>query len=567
MLVSLHIENIAVIRRLDVDFSRGFHALTGETGAGKSILIDSIRLLLGARSDKELVRNGEEKAVVSALFSPDTPLLAWQLRELGLAVEEGESLLLERQLTADGRSTAKIDGRSVSTALLKQVGRLLISIHGQHDTMLLLDPDTHLELLDLYGETSPLLQEYSELYKEITATKAKLQALQREEKDRVRNLELLRYQIKEIDSAKLHPGEEKELEARRDKLAKAEKLTKNAKIVYRSLYQNEKGRSAMSLLEVAKEAIEGLGDALPGSAEMAEKLENFRAELEDIAEQAYAVCDFGDEDPTVLLSETESRLDLIERLSAKYGDGSEAILRYRAQCAEHLKQLENSAALLSDCKKKLATLATQAKAKAEALSTARKSAARRLEDAVKRELTYLDLEKVDFKVGITDSIGSSGNLKLLPSGMDVVEFLLSANAGEPLKPLMKIASGGELSRIMLALKCVFAEKDRVPSLIFDEIDTGVSGKTSEKIGVKLREIGKTTQVFCVTHAARIAALADRQYLIYKEEKDGRTETSLRELDEDGRIKEIARIIGGIEITKTVMDTAKEMLVKKDDLES
>ena len=561
MLGSLHIENIAVIRRLDVEFSRGFHAFTGETGAGKSILIDSIRLLLGGRGDKELVRTGESRAFVSALFLPETPYLVSSLRELGIPAEEGEGILLERTLHADGRTGAKIDGRSVSTALLRQVGSLLIGIHGQHDTALLLDPRTHLEMLDLYGGTLSLREKYGPIYREIQTAKTRLRTLEKEETDRVRVVEMLRYQIKEIDSAKLRPGEEKELEVRKGKLLRAEKLTKNAKIIYRSLYRNERGQSAFSLAEIAREAIEALGDALPDGEEKTLRLEEMKAEFEDIAEQALAVCDFGGEDPAALLGETESRLALIEKLGRKYGGGSEAILQYREECAARLQKLENHAAELAECKKRLAALAGSAKAAAEELREARKAAADRLEKAVQAELAFLDLEKVRFHVEISDSKSASGNFKLISTGMDVVEFLIATNAGEPLRPPAKIASGGELSRIMLALKCVFAEKDRLPSLIFDEIDTGVSGKTSEKIGVKLKEIGRTTQVFCVTHAARIAALADRQYLIYKEDKDGRTETSLRELDFEGRVGEIARIIGGIEITKNVMDTAREMLSK------
>lgn len=285
MLGSLHIENIAVIRRLDVEFSRGFHAFTGETGAGKSILIDSIRLLLGGRGDKELVRTGEDRAFVSALFLPETPDLVSSLRELGIPAEEGEGILLERTLHADGRTGAKIDGRSVSTALLRQVGSLLIGIHGQHDTALLLDPRTHQEMLDLYGGTLSLREKYSPIYREIQTAKTRLRTLEKEETDRVRMMEMLRYQIKEIDSAKLRPGEEKELEVRKGKLLRAEKLTKNAKIIYRSLYRNERGQSAFSLAEIAKEAIEALGDALPDGEEKIGRLEGMKAELEDIAEQ------------------------------------------------------------------------------------------------------------------------------------------------------------------------------------------------------------------------------------------------------------------------------------------
>lgn len=558
MLQSLHIENIAVIKRLDADFGNGFHALTGETGAGKSMLIDSIRLLLGDRADRELIRSGCEKACVSALFRPPRSLHA-ALESCGAAPDENGELYFERTLFADGRSGAKINGRTMPVSVLRQAGRLLISIHGQHDSIALLDADTHLGLLDAYAENGSLLAAYAGRYKELAKVKSELQALLKDEKEDARRAELLGWQLREIDAVKLKPGEEEALREKKKRLSQAEKIAKNRSAIYRALYQNEKGRSATALIALAKEAMQGLAAYLPESENYAKRLDACRAELEDIALQTDALLGGDGEDPVLALAAVEDRLAEIEKLSPKYGADAEEVLVLRGKLAAELGEIIHRDDAVSAGKKRLAALAAEAKEAAEALRLARISAARELEQAVKRELTYLDLEKVDFKVGIRESLSASGGPKFRPDGADEVEFLISTNPGEPLRPLAKIASGGELSRIMLALKTVFADKDSIPTLIFDEIDTGVSGRTAEKIGIKLREIGRGTQVFSVTHSAQIAACADSHYRILKEEVEGRSETSLLLLDREGRVSELSRIIGGIEITPKVVETAKEML--------
>ncbi len=562
MLLSLHIENIAVIRRLDVSFGRGFHALTGQTGAGKSILIDSIRFLLGGRADRDLLRAGESEALVSALFRADTPALARDLKGLGVGSgDPGDDILLERTLREEGRAAARVDGRAVSTTVLREAGARLIGIHGQHDSVALLDPRSHLSLLDLFGETKPLLDAYRPIYDEITQAKAALRELEREKTDRAMTADLLKAQIEEIDRAHLREGEEEELAAQRARLRQADKLQKQTRIVYRSLYSNDRGACADALVRVAQDAISALGEDLPAGERLSARLDTVRAELSDIAEEVRAVGDFGDEDPAVLLTRVEERLDLLDGLTRKYGENVHAILSHREKLAGRLRDLQNREQALTDCRRKLAALAADATEKAQKLRSARLAAAARLEEKVTRELAFLDLPNVRTQILVSESRDAAGNRKLLPTGMDEVEFLFSANPGEPLRPLARTASGGELSRIMLALKCVFAEKDGLPSLIFDEIDSGVSGRTSEKIGVKLAQIAREAgvQVFCVTHAAPIASHADRQYLIYKEEKSGRTETSVRALDEEGRVREIARLIGGIEITPQILATAREML--------
>ena len=560
MLQSLHIENIAVIKRLDTDFGNGFHALTGETGAGKSMLIDSIRLLLGDRADRELIRSGCEKACVSALFIPPRSLHA-ALESCGAAPDENGELYFERTLFADGRSGAKINGRTMPVSVLRQAGRLLISIHGQHDSIALLDADTHLGLLDAYAEDEALLAAYAGRYKELAKVKSELQALLKNEKEDARRAELLGWQLREIDAVKLKPGEEEALREKKKRLSQAEKIAKNRSAVYRALYQNEKARSATALIALAKEALQGLAAYLPdGEAESyGKRLDACRAELEDIALQTDALLGGDGEDPVLALAAVEDRLAEIEKLSPKYGADAEEVLALREKLAAELGEITHRDDAVSAGKKRLAALAAEAKEAAEALRIARIAAARELEQAVKRELTYLDLEKVDFKVGIGESLSASGSPKFRPDGADEVEFLISTNPGEPLRPLAKIASGGELSRIMLALKTVFADKDSIPTLIFDEIDTGVSGRTAEKIGIKLKEIGRGTQVFSVTHSAQIAACADSHYRILKEEVEGRSETSLLLLDREGRVGELSRIIGGIEITPKVVETAKEML--------
>lgn len=560
MLQSLHIENIAVIKRLDADFGSGFHALTGETGAGKSMLIDSIRLLLGDRADRELIRSGCEKACVSALFKPPQAIHA-ALEGCGAAPDENGELFFERTLYTDGRSAAKIGGRTMPVSVLKQAGRLLLSIHGQHDSIALLDADTHLGLLDAYAEDGALLAAYAGRYKELAKVKSELQALLKDEKEDARRAELLSWQLREIDAVKLKPGEEATLREKKKRLSQAEKIAKNRSAVYRALYQNEKGRSATALIALAKEAVQGLAAYLPeGEAESyGKRLDACRAELEDIALQTDALLGGDGEDPVLALAAVEDRLAEIEKLSPKYGADAEEVLTLREKLAAELGEITHRDDAVAAGKKRLAALAAEAKEAAEALRLARISAARELEQAVKRELTYLDLEKVDFKVGISESLSASGSPKFRPDGADEVEFLISTNPGEPLRPLAKIASGGELSRIMLALKTVFADKDSIPTLIFDEIDTGVSGRTAEKIGIKLREIGHGTQVFSVTHSAQIAACANSHYRILKEEVEGRSETSLLLLDQEGRVAELSRIIGGIEITPKVVETAKEML--------
>lgn len=561
MLTSLHIENVAVIKTLDLDFSKGFTVLTGETGAGKSIILGSVRMLLGARTDRDSIRTGEEKATVEGLFSEIDDRSRALLNESGIAPDENGELLLLRTLTAEGRNTCKINGRAVPLSTLKAAGQILIGIHGQHDTQLLLSEDTHRVLLDRYGRCEEAFLAYREAYSESVRLKSRLEELLREEQFRSERIKKYKTAVKEIAAANLKPDEEELLEQRKKILRDGEKLRKQAKIVYRALYKNEKGGSAYDLLEIAQTALEQLSEVLPESEEYISRLTGFRLEMEEIAKSAGEVARIADGNPAEELNRIEDRLDLVKALKKKYGSTIEEILAYEAEAKNQLIELSGREEELRLLKERLEKAVLLSREKGEVLSNYRKKAAQQLEKAVNDQLRYLDLEKVVFLVQSEKEYTENGVPKLTPSGMDDISFLISSNPGEPPKPIADIASGGELSRIMLALKVALADKESTPSLIFDEIDTGISGKTSQKIGMKLREISAYTQVFCVTHSAQVAACGHHHFKIYKYEVDGRNRTAVEELGEADRIEELARIMGGIHTSDTVRAGARELLAE------
>lgn len=551
MLSSLHIENIAVVKRLDVDIEMGMTVLTGETGAGKSIIIDSLGLLLGGRADRELIRNGESKAEVSALFCGLTENTKNTLSDLGVSVED-DSLMISRTVSASG-SSARVNGRAVTVGVLREISATLFSIHGQNDNQRLLDPASHIELIDSYAENGGLLDEYSVIYKDILHLKNEIDALDRDRREGERLCEILRFQIADIDNGKLKKGEEEALEELVKRLKGSERIRKCCSFVVRALEGGEKSKGAIYLTERSAAAMESVADALPEADGIIERLNNIRYELEDIAETVSALDDCDGEDVEVKLDRAEARLDVIARLKRKYGADVEEILSFRNDAAERLSALENIDDKRADLIYELNEKTAEAEKIAEVLSERRKKASKRLISAVTETLAFLDMPKVRFSVDIRR------RPELGAYGKDDLELMIATNAGEPLMPMAKIASGGELARIMLALKNALNECDGINTVIFDEIDTGISGKTSRKVGIKLKEIGRESQVICVTHSAQIASLAHNHLRISKKEVDGRAETSLCRLDRDGREAEIARILGGIHITDAQTAAAREMI--------
>ncbi len=560
LITELHIENIAVIKNLTVSLGKGFSVLTGETGAGKSIIIDSVNLLLGGRSARELIRSGEERALVSACFEELPPQTLRELEKLDIYPEEDGKIYIVRTLSSDGRTSSRINGRSVPLSVLREAGRLLINIHGQHDNQLLLTPSKHIDILDSYARTEGARAEYTEKYEALAELRRRLKAVSRSEREKAELSETLSRRISEIDGAKLKPGEEEALTAKRDRIRNIEKVARYSSLIKRALTSGEGGMSASDQIRIASEAVEKLSDILPDAAGISERLDFCMYELQDISEIAESLADEEISDPEAELDRIESRLETISRLESRYGaDNIQGVLAERERLALELDELKNSERTVETIRKELGKKAKEASACAARLTEMRQAGADRLSELVTEQLRYLDLEKVTFSVSVSSTAGEDGTLKFTPSGCDEVEFLISTNPGEPLKSLSKIASGGELSRVMLALKSVLADSDGVTTIIFDEIDTGVSGKTSQKIGLKLHDLARGCQVICITHSAQIAATADTQYKISKRESMGRAETSVRELDPDERVEELSRIMGGLEITDTVRKTAREML--------
>ncbi len=561
MLLSLHIENIAVIKRADLDLSRGFTALTGETGAGKSIIIDSINLLLGAKADRELIRSGESYCTVSGLFSELSRQTCLAVEEAGLTIEDDGQLLIQRTVSCDGRSTVKINGRTVNLSVLKGIAAGLIGIHGQSDTGALLEPARHLELVDIYSNNSALLEKYKALYARLESIRHKIEQIRARESERERLKEILEYQIKDIDAFDLHDGEEEELVERKVQIKNSERITKNSEFIYKALRGSEKG-SVSYLLDRCATALDQLSGVVGRFDGFAERIREVLSVTDDIAEEVYSVLDDMESDPTEKLNQIESRLDKISKLKRKYGLTIADVLAFRDKAQTELDTLENSEELLASLEKEERVAYDDALSIANELHSVRVRMARELEERVKNTLEFLDMPKVTFFASITEEL--DGERKVLgPSGSDSLEFFISANRGAEAQSIAKIASGGELARIMLALKSVIADKDRTETVIFDEIDAGVSGKTARKIGIKMRELAENMQLLCVTHSAQIASVADVHFLISKSDVDGVTETAVRELDYDGRVSELSRILGGINVTDAQREAAVDMLTYKE----
>ena len=558
MLSSLHIENLAVIRTADIDFENGFTVLTGETGAGKSMIIGALNLLLGEKASKDAIRSGEEKAIVSGLFREISSEALNTLSALGLSTDEEGNLLLQRTVSADGRSQSRLNGRTITLSMQKEIAEKLVNIHGQHDTQTLMNPAAHISFLDSYADDSEILSAYEKQYEKWAGLKKKIGELTKNDLEKERTIELLKYQISDIDAVKPVEGEDDELTAKKKKIMNGEKIRKQASVIYRALYENEKGLSASDLIGKAVSAAEAISDYLPGAAEMIEKLREYRYELSDIGQTAGTLLDEDEEDADTALDRIESRLNDISKLKRKYGATVSQILEYRDKAKKELNEIELSDETLEELNNTLSVTEKELSEAAERLSGIRRKAAASLEKQLTEELVFLEMGKVRFSVSILP-VGGENGTRFRKNGADEVEFLISPNAGEPLRPMSKIASGGELSRIMLAIKSVEAGKDQTETMIFDEIDTGVSGRTAQKIGVKLRLLAEHGQVLCVTHSAQIAAVAHSHDLIRKGEVGGRTETEVISLDRQGRIGEIARIMGGAQITEKLLSTAEELL--------
>lgn len=551
MLLSLHIENVAVIKCVDIDFEKGFTALTGETGAGKSILIDSIGFLLGARGDRDLLRTGEEKAVVSAMFGGLGEETCRLLAENELSPDEDGNLLLTRTLGADGRTQCKINGRAVGTYTLRAIAPSLISIHGQSDNLQLLKSENHLSMLDAYAADEAARAAYAKAYAAMQDARRALEALQMSDAEKQKKTEALTRTVQLLETAKLRVGEEEKLLAERKIVADAERISRQTAFVCRALRDAEKGNAAY-ILDRCAAALSQIADTVPLAGELAARLGDMKYEIEDIADTVYDFTgDIGD-DPAARLDRIEGRLDKLDKLKKKFMTDEAGLIEKLAAAKHELAALSDLSDETARAEKTLEAATAAATVAAAALTAARRAAAERLVPLISGELAFLDMEKVRFFADIRPAALSA-------TGADTVEFMISTNPGEEPKPIAKIASGGELARIMLALKSVFADSFGVQTVIYDEIDAGVSGKTARKIGIKLKTSARGTQTICVTHSAQIASLADRQLLIEKRVIDGRTETQVTEIAGEDRVREIARILGGVTVSETMRSSARELI--------
>lgn len=547
MLSLLHIENIAVIECADISFDRGFNVLTGETGAGKSIVIDAISAILGERAYRDMIRTGTERASVRAVFT-EVPEFPW-FAENG--VEYDPETVISREIHLDGKNICRVNGTLVNVSCLHKLGIQLINIHGQHDSAALFDEENHLAFLDAFADNGKLRASYGERYEAVAKLRREISSLTMDEGEKLRRMENLKYQIAEIEKAELEPGEDDRLEERRKVLQNAEKLSNGMETAVECLYGGEDSDGASGLLAQAEYALARLSRFSDSFAALHDRVSDLMYQVQDAAEEVRDARDSlsysADE-----LEQIESRLDVIHKLRRKYGTTCEDILEYLDKAKKELDEIEFADDKLERLKRNLKKAEKEAWDAALALRENRKQAADTMSKRILSELAQLDMPRVQFACRFTET-------ELTANGADAVAFYMSANAGEALKPLSRVASGGELARIMLAMKNVLAEKDQVATLIFDEVDTGVSGRAAQKVAEKLRSVAVHKQVLCVTHLPQLAALANTHLLIAKSERDGRTYTSVTPLNLEGRKRELARIIGGANITETTLKSAEEML--------
>lgn len=550
MLNQLSVRNVAVIDKLDINLHDGVSVLTGETGAGKSIIIDSINMILGDRANKELVRYGTDKAVVQAVF--DAPKSVINILEENDIDVEDETVIITRQVTKEGKSVARINGMVVTLNILREISDRLINIHGQHDNQALLTPIRHITFLDAYADNEEYINRYKDILSKKREIEKKISSLEMDEQEKMQRIDLLEYQVNEIKKASLEKGEEDDLREQRDIYTNAEQITKSVNEAYMNLYEGDETQSAYDGISIAVNEISQISDLNPQLKSIYDTLNEIMYSLEDTAHE---IKEFGEtvEFDEQTLNEIEERLDLISRLKRKYGNSIEEILEYLKKAESELNDIKLSDERTNELKEELKNITKELKEKGNVLTQRRKNAAKVLEENIEKSLHELNMEKSKFKV----SIENDGTF--YDNGMDKVEFLISTNPGEPLKPLVKIASGGELSRVMLAIKSILADSDGVDTMIFDEIDTGVSGKAAMSIAKKLAVIAKNKQVICITHLPQLTAMADNHYLIQKNTDGEMASTTLKELDEEGRELELARIIDGGEVTELALSHAKQML--------
>ena len=548
MLSLLHIENIAVIECADITFHKGFNILTGETGAGKSIVIDGISAIIGERAYRDMIRTGTDKASVRAVFT-DVPMLSWFEDN---AVPYDPETVIVREIYLDGRNICKVNGTAVNVTMLRQLGIQLINIHGQHDSAALFNEENHLTYLDAYADNQSLRDSYGEKYNTLSQLRHEIKRISMDESEKLRRMETLRYQIEEIEKANLKPEEDTNLEERRKLLQNAEKISDGIYTAVECLYGSDESDGAAALLQQAEREISRLQRFTEGYNALHERISDLMYQVQDLAEEVRAARDdlsySADE-----LERIEARLDVIHRLRKKYGATCTDILDYLDRAKKELDEIEFADEHIERLKIKCQKAEQEATAAALVLRKNRQDAAHLLSGKILEELSALDMPKVQFSCVFAET-------ELSAIGMDQVAFYMSANAGEALKPMSKVASGGELARIMLAMKNVLAEQDQINTLIFDEVDTGVSGRAAQKVAEKLRSVAKNKQVLCVTHLPQLAAMGDTHLLIAKEERQGRTYTTVTPLDMEGRKKEVARIIGGANITETTLRSAEEMLL-------
>lgn len=548
MLSQLFIKNVAVIESASIDFENGFNVFTGETGAGKSILIDSINAVLGGRTSRDLVRTGEGKAVVSAVFTDISKEAEKLLEELGYDIED--ELMVSREISAEGKSVCKVNMRPATAGVLKQLSSVLIDVHGQHDSAVLQNPELHIGYIDSFGNTENEFLEYRESYKKLKSVEREIKKIINDDSDKTARIDMLKFQIGEIEAAAIEEGEEEELLALSKRIKSAENIMELISETVSALDGNGENEGALERLSSAIENCARLAEFFPQYEGLSEKFKEMYYEFEEFANDVKDNADELDFDPA-LQNRTERRLDQIFRLKRKYGGSVEEMFKYYNKAVLELENIDFSEERLEKLKKEREQIFSETAKLADMLTKKRSEAAEAFEKAVSEELSYLNMPNVRFKVYFEET-------DFTESGKDNLEFYIATNAGEPLKPLTKIASGGELSRIMLSIKNVLADKDNVDTLIFDEVDTGISGSAAQKVGQKLKQVSKGRQIICVTHLAQVAAFADNHLLISKSTEGGKTFTSVESLEKEGRVNELARIMGG-NLTDALKKSAEELL--------
>ena len=551
MLSQLYIENVAGIEKATIEFHKGFNILTGETGAGKSIIIDSMHGILGERTSKDMVRNGAESAFVSGLFTDLTDQAISKLRELGFEPEEDASVLVQRTILAEGKSTCRINGRPATVSALKELGKTLMNIHGQHESYHLLSPELHIHYIDESGDLNTLVKEYRNVYQELKQIQSEIGAHATDEAEKLRRIDLLTYQIEELEQANLRENEKEELMERKTTMMHAEKIASAITAAKAALDGDESFDGVLSTLTAITASLQDSEQYLPALNPIIQKLHELSYGLEDVSEALREQESQIEFDASELL-EIETRLDLLYRLSIKYGQTTEEMLAFLEKCRQELNQINHSEETLIQLNETYEILKEKAIQLAKQLSDKRKKTAEQFTKKVKHELQFLNMPGIEFQV-------EQERVPLNSNGCDKIQFLISVNPGEPAKPIAKIASGGELSRIMLAIQTVLSAHDDLDTMIFDEVDTGISGSAAQKVGLKLHEVSKYAQVICITHLAQIACLADYHLLIQKQVTNHKTYTQVIPLSKEAQTKEIARMIGGEAITPLLLQNAQEMI--------